>query len=135
MLKKLANPFGNWANVADLTKTFIVTIYKPFIRPHLDYGGIIFDRAFHDNLESIQCNASLKINGGITGTSRKKTLSGVRFRISLTKALVSQTEHFLQDMQKSISALYLQLNTPANQLARHKIIQQNTLVSHKPNIT
>ena len=34
-----------------------------FIRPHLNYGDIIFDQAFnksfHDNLESIQYNASL----------------------------------------------------------------------------
>ena len=39
----------------------LVTIYKSFIRPHLDYQNIIFDQAynksFHDNLELIQFNA------------------------------------------------------------------------------
>ena len=40
-----------------LPRRSLVTIYKSFIRPHLDYGDIIFDQAFnksfHDNLESI----------------------------------------------------------------------------------
>ena len=40
-------------------------MYKSFIRPHLDYGDIIFDQAynksFHDFLELIQYNASLAI--------------------------------------------------------------------------
>ena len=40
-------------------------MYTSFIRPHLDYGDIIFDQAynksFHDFLELIQYNASLAI--------------------------------------------------------------------------
>ena len=40
-------------------------MYKSFIRPHLDYGDIIFDQAYnksvHDFLELIQYNASLAI--------------------------------------------------------------------------
>ena len=41
-----------------LPRRSLVTIYKSFIRAHLDYGDIMFDQAFnksfHDNLESIQ---------------------------------------------------------------------------------
>ena len=52
------------------------TMYKSFIRPHLDYGDIIFDQAynksFHDFLELIQYNASLAITGAIRGTFRDK---------------------------------------------------------------
>ena len=40
----------------------LVTIYKFFIRPHLDYGGILydqtFDNSFHEKFESIQYNAA-----------------------------------------------------------------------------
>ena len=54
----------------------MVTIYKSFIRSHLDCGDIIFDQAlnksFHDNLESIQYSASLAITGAMRGNSRKK---------------------------------------------------------------
>ena len=39
-----------------LPRQSIITIYKLFIRPHLDYGDIVYDRAFNEsfhNLESI----------------------------------------------------------------------------------
>ena len=59
-----------------LPRQLLITIYKSFIQPYLDYGDIIFDQAFnklfHDNLESIQYNASLAITGAIRGTSKEK---------------------------------------------------------------
>ena len=52
------------------------TIYKSFIRSHLDYWDIIYDQAynisFHQKIESIQCNAALAITGAIRGISREK---------------------------------------------------------------
>ena len=52
----------------------LITIYKVFIRPHLDYGDVIFDQAFnnsfHQRLESIQYNAALAITGAIRETSK-----------------------------------------------------------------
>ena len=54
----------------------LVTIYKAFIRPHLDYEDIIYDQvykeSFHQKLESIQYNAALAITGTIRGPSREK---------------------------------------------------------------
>ena len=54
----------------------LVTIYKAFVRPHLDYGDISYDQAFnnsfHDRLESIQCKACLAITGAIRSMSREK---------------------------------------------------------------
>ena len=51
----------------------MITIYKSFIRPHLDYGDIVYDQAFnesiHKNLEFIQYNAAVAITGAIRGTS------------------------------------------------------------------
>ena len=47
-----------------------------FIRPHLDYGDIIYNQAynisFHQKLESIQHNSALTIKGAIRGTSTEK---------------------------------------------------------------
>ena len=55
---------------------FISLYYKAFIRPHLDYGDILYDQAFnnsfHAKMESIQYNACLAITGAIRGTSREK---------------------------------------------------------------
>ena len=59
-----------------LPRTSLITIFKSFIRPHLDYGDIIYDRAyntsFHQNIESIQYNAALAITGAVRGASREK---------------------------------------------------------------
>ena len=54
----------------------LLTIYKSFIRPHLDYGDVIYDQAynvsFHQKLESIQYNSALAITSAIRGTSTEK---------------------------------------------------------------
>ena len=59
-----------------LPRPTLLTIYKAFIRPHLDYGDSIYDQAyndsFHQKLESIQYNAALAITGAIRGTSTEK---------------------------------------------------------------
>ena len=59
-----------------LPRPALLTIYKCFIRPHLDYGDIIYDQAynlsFHQKLESIQYNAALPLTGAIRGSSREK---------------------------------------------------------------
>ena len=50
-------------------------IYEAFLRPHLDYCDVIYDKTrnekFLDTLESIQYNATLAITGAIKGTSKE----------------------------------------------------------------
>ena len=52
-----------------LPRPSLITIYKVFIRPHLDYGDVIFDQAFnnsfHQRLESVPA-----ITGAIRETSK-----------------------------------------------------------------
>ena len=59
-----------------LPRTALITIYKAFVRPQLDYGDIlcdqVFNLSFQQKLESIQYRACLAITGAIRGTSRKK---------------------------------------------------------------
>ena len=54
----------------------MLTIYKSFLRPHLDYGDIIYGRAFNgsfqNKVESVQYNAVLAITGAIRGCSRER---------------------------------------------------------------
>ena len=51
-----------------LPRNALITIYKSFIRPHLDYNDVIYDQTFnyyfHQKFESIQYNACLAITGG-----------------------------------------------------------------------
>ena len=57
-----------------LPRPSLFSIYKSFIRSHLDYGGIIYDQAynvsFQQKVESFQYNAALAIIGAIRGTSK-----------------------------------------------------------------
>ena len=54
----------------------IVAIYKSFIRPHLDYGDIVYawasNELFHSSPESLQYSAAIAITGAIRGTSSEK---------------------------------------------------------------
>ena len=66
-----------------LPRASLVNIYKCFVRPHLDYGDIIYDNSsnatFSQMIESIQYNASLSITGAIHGTSREKLYQELGF--------------------------------------------------------
>ena len=57
-----------------LSRKQLLTIYKTFVRSHLDYVDIIYDKPFNDNfkekLEKNQYSAALIITGAIKGTSR-----------------------------------------------------------------
>ena len=57
-------------------RSTLLTIYRSFIRPHLDYGDVIndkaFNKSFHTILESLHYNATLTITGPIRGSSIEK---------------------------------------------------------------
>ena len=76
-----------------LPRSTLLTVYKSFIRPHLDYCDIIYhkpcnddismqnssqgnicqpNKLFTDKIESVQYNAALAITGCIRGTSEEK---------------------------------------------------------------
>ena len=59
-----------------LPHSSLLTIYKSFVRPHLDYGDVIYDQPNNNRLsekiEPIQYNAALPITGTIRGTSSEK---------------------------------------------------------------
>ena len=65
LLRKLQNVLPSAA---------LITLYKSFIRPYLDYGDIIYEQAFN-------CNASLAIAGAIRGTSREKLYNELGFEL------------------------------------------------------
>ena len=66
-----------------LPRHSLVTIYKSFVRPHLDYGDITYDQpnneSFNQKIERIQYNAALAITCAIRGTSQKKLYDELGF--------------------------------------------------------
>ena len=72
-----------------LPRKSLLTIYKSFVRPQLDYGDIIYDNpaneSFINIVEKVQYKACLAITGAIHGTSRESLykefgLESLRFR-------------------------------------------------------
>ena len=60
----------------NVPRKVLLTIYKSFIRPHLDYGDVSYDKLenenFQNKLEKVQYRACLTIIGAIQGTSRQE---------------------------------------------------------------
>ena len=60
----------------NLLRSVLRTIYKSFIRPHLNYGDILYDKPsnnnFQNKMEKVQYRACLAITSGIQGTSRER---------------------------------------------------------------
>ena len=64
-----------------LPPSSLQTIYKSFVRPHLDYADVIYDQpnnsCLSDKMETAQYNAALGITDAIRGTSKEKIYQDV----------------------------------------------------------
>ena len=60
----------------NLPQNALLTINKSFIRPHLDYGDILYDKPNNENfwkkIEKVQYRVYLAVTGAIHGTSTEK---------------------------------------------------------------
>ena len=66
-----------------LPRSALLIIYKSFIRPHLDYGDIVYDQpnnsSLSEKIESLQYNAALAITDAIKGSSKEKLYQELGF--------------------------------------------------------
>ena len=77
ILNKVNKTIGLLCKLHNILRRYaLLTLYQSFIRPHLDYGDIIYDQAYnascHQKLELLPYNACLAITGAIRDTSREK---------------------------------------------------------------
>ena len=93
-----------------LPRSVLLTMCKSFIRPHLDYGDIIYDKvfneSFHAKLESLQYNTTLAITGAIRGSSAWKLYEELGLE-SLKSSRRYRKMSFLYKVLKSESPSYL----------------------------
>ena len=94
MLNKVSKTIGLLRKLQKvLPRPPLITVYKSFLRPHLDYGDVIYDQAynisFHQKQGSIQYNPTLAIIGAIRGTSREKLYHELDFESLEFEFLVS----------------------------------------------
>ena len=77
-----------------LPRAVLMTIYKTFVRPHLDYGDIISDeacnKAFHQKHRSIYIMLAQHYRQ-LLQDRKRKTLPNIRHEIPPTLTLVQET--------------------------------------------
>ena len=81
---KVNRGIGNLKKLSGaLPRHSLISLYKSFIRPHLDYADIIYDQPSNLNLcnkiETCQYNAALAITGAIRGSSKEKLYQELGF--------------------------------------------------------
>ena len=93
---------------AFLPSQSVVTVYQTFIRPHLDYGDIIYyqtyNDSFHQKMKSIQYNATLATTGAIRGTSKEKLYQELDLESLRKRRWYRKTCYFFK---------YLKVNLPS----------------------
>ena len=71
-----------------LSRKSLLTIYKSFVRPNLDYADIIYDKPFNESfkrkIEMAQYKAALVITGVIKGTSCDRLYQGICTELTLS---------------------------------------------------
>ena len=103
-----------------------MTLFKSFIRSHLDYEDIIYDQSFNNSFqnkfESIQYNACLAITGATRGTSKERLCKELtpqspqhrrwyRRLCCLYKIVVNKSPNYLFKVVPSSTTIYNTRNT------------------------
>ena len=103
-----------------LSRESLLTIYKTFVRPHLDYGDVIYDcpgnSTFVQKLESVQYNACLAITGCFRGTSREKLYSELGIE-SLADRRYSRRLFLFYKILNGLAPKYLSNHLPPQNIA------------------
>ena len=106
-----------------LRQSALLTIYKSFIRPHLDYVDIMYDKAFnesfHAKLKSLQYNATLAIAGSIRWSSTEKSYEELGLK-SLKSRRWCRKMRFLYKVVKSESPSDLFNTIPNSNNRQHQ---------------
>ena len=110
----------------------LLTIYKSFIRPHLDYGDVIYDKAFneffHAKLESFQHNVTLAITGAIRGSCTENIYEELGLE-SLRSRRWYRKMSFLYKVLKSESPSHLFSTIPKSNNRQHQTRNSDNIPS------
>ena len=93
-----------------LPRTALITFYKAFVCPHLEYEDIIHDQvhnaSFHQKLESPQCNAYLDFTGAIRISSREKLYQELGFESYNNIVSVGNYAVFTRSLKTKVCVIY-----------------------------
>ena len=121
-----------------LSQQPLLTIYKSFIRPRLEYGDVIFNQSYNvsflQKLETFPYNAALTITGAIRGTSREKLFNKLGIKLLQNRRWYRKVS-CLSEIITNQSPIYLFNQTPRINTARSTQSCKNIpLLSAKHNL-
>ena len=82
-INKTIGLLRKWQNTLSRS-VLMLSIYKGFVRPHLDFDDILYDEAyniFHQKLERAQYNTCLSVTTGNLWQFKRETLPRIRLRV------------------------------------------------------
>ena len=97
-------------------------IYKLYVRPHLDYGDIIYHKfdpeltmEFTRKLESTQYTAALAVNGAWRGTNRNKLYEELGWEYLYHRRWYRRLTHFFKLRQSESQQYFYNLVPPVHE--------------------
>ena len=107
-----------------LPRSSLLTVYKCFIRPHLDYGDVIYDQpnlsSLTNKIESVQYNVALAITGAIRGTSKEKLYQELGFESLKDRRWLRRLCHLYKNVNTKQPAYLYDLIPPFQRSSRNK---------------
>ena len=102
---------------------YFVTIYKSFVRLHIDYGEFIYDQLNDERVEKlkefytiVQYNATLAITGAIKGVSQNKLYSKLVLESLKFQRWYGKLYAFLKTKTFSVAEYFFDHIPPTNHL-------------------
>ena len=106
-----------------LPRTSLLTIYKSFIRPHLDCGDEVHDQPSNDDSsnkpKTVQHSAALAVVGAINGTSREKPYQELGLEYLQQRRWMRQLCLFYKVVSTKLPAYIYDMIPPVAQFQRH----------------
>ena len=125
-----------------VSRNVLDQIYKLYVRPHLDYGDIIYHQYdpsmqshFTQVLEQTQYSAALAVTGAWRGTRRQKLYNELGWETLYDRRWYRRLSHFF-NMRKQNSPQYLVDEIPDERqitynLRNHRVFDQNIVRTNR----
>ena len=101
-----------------LPRHSLLTINKTFLRPHLDYSDVVYDKvfneSFHKKRESVQYNAAVAMKGAIRGTNTEKLYQKLGLESLQNRRKLRKLYLFYKIIHKDHTPPYLHNLSPTN---------------------
>ena len=103
----------------------LLRIYKSFIKPHLDYADIMYDKpnntSFKNKLENVQYRVCIAITGAIQGTFRERLYRGLGLESLTNRRWIRKLVIFykiINGVSHQYLVHYLNLNNSSSYITR-----------------